>query len=229
MTTALGIIKSAMRKGGILTKSEEPSADEVSDALDMLNDILSSLSNDSLIVYARELENFNLTSGQSDYTMGTGGDFNTARPIKIISAYVRLGTIDYPLSVITDEQYSSISYKTIGSIPRFYNYTNAYPLSKFKLYPVPSSAGQIFILSEKQLSQFTLNQTVDLPPGWKRMLINLLAIELLPEYGQPVTPELKMIADESKQEIRRAVMAARDMDWENGVSNQNNIYTGWGY
>lgn len=229
MTTALGIIKSAMRKAGVLTKTENPSADEAIDGLEMLNDLLASMSNDSMVIYARVLEQFTVSSGTAGYTIGTGGDFNTARPIKIISAYVRSGGIDYGLSEISDEQYASISYKTIGSIPQFINYTNGYPLGTVKLYPVPASDYQLFILSEKQLSEFSINEDVLLPPGWKRMLIYNLAMELCPEYGQPVTQEIKLIADDSKNEIRRAIMAARPMQWENGVGDQGNIYTGWRY
>lgn len=229
MTTALDIIKSAMRKAGVLTKAESPSADEAADGLEMLNDLLASLSNDSMVIYARELESFTLSGGTATYTMGSGGVFNTTRPVKIISSYVRVGTIDYPIDTISDEQYASVAYKGITGIPQFLNYTNGFPLGTVKLYPSPSGSYQLFILSEKQLSEFTINQTVSLPPGWKRMLIYNLAMELLPEYGQAATQELKMIADDSKNEIRRAIMASRPMAWENGVGNEGNIYTGWGY
>lgn len=93
MTTALGIIKSAMRKVGVLTKTENPSADEAQDGLEMLNDLLSSFSNDSMVIYARYSEDFTLSGGTGSYTIGTGGAFNTARPVKIISAFIRLGML----------------------------------------------------------------------------------------------------------------------------------------
>jgi hypothetical protein len=229
MTTARGIIKSAMRKAGILTKGEDPSADEASDALEMLNDLLASWSNDSLVVYARTLETFNLTSGTVAYTIGSGGTFNTVRPIKIISAYVRSGGIDYPISVVTEENYDSVSLKTVGAIPEFLTFSNGFPLATLTFYPAPSTGYQLFLRTEKQLSSFTLNQTVDLPPGWKRALIHNLAIELAPEYGQQVPQEVVMIARESKGEIRQAVMTAKPMQWDSGLGNEGNIYSGWSY
>src|SRR5574343_459859 len=149
MTTALGIITSAMRKIGSLVKGEDPSADEADDGLEMLNDLISSISNDSMVVYSRTLENFTLSSGTADYTIGTGGVFNTSRPVKIIAAYVRSGTIDYNLNIINDESYASITLKSTGSIPEFINYTNGYPLGTLKLYPVPASAYTLFLLTEK--------------------------------------------------------------------------------
>lgn len=228
MTTALGIIKSAMRKSGILVKSEDPAADESADALEMLNDLLSSWSNDSMIVYARTLESFPVSSGTASYTIGSGGTFNTVRPIKIISAYVRSsGNTDYILDIETEENYDAVSYKANGSIPQFLIYSNAYPLATITLYPKPASDYTLFLRTEKQLSSFTLNETVDLPPGWKRALIHNLAVELGPEYGQQVSPEVFEIAKESKAEIRHAVMVAKPMIWDTGLGSFGNIYTGW--
>lgn len=225
MGTALGIIKSAMRKAGVLVKSESPSADEANDGLEMLNDLLASLSNDSMVVPARVLESFPLTSAH-DYTIGSGGDFDTTRPIKIISAYARSGGIDYQLDVVSDENYAQITTKTTSGTPEYLNFTNAYPLATIRIHP--ASAGYtLYILSEKQLSSFTLNQEVDLPPGWRRMLVHNLAVELSPEYGQAVPQEVAMIARESKGEIRSAIMSARPMQWENGLGGTGNIYSGW--
>ena len=107
MTTALGIITSAMRKIGAIGKGESPSADEAVDGLEMLNDLLASLSNDSLVVYARTFESFTLQGGVSAYTIGSGATFSTVRPVKIVSAYVRDGGIDTPLEIVTDEQYAA--------------------------------------------------------------------------------------------------------------------------
>lgn len=227
MTTALGIIKSAMRKAGVLVKNEDPSADEAADGLEMLNDLLSSISNDSMIVYARKFENFNLSAGVQSYTIGTGATFNTARPIKIITAYVRSGGVDYQLKQVTDEQFASITMKSVGGIPEFINFTNDFPSATIKVYPVPASDYQIFLVTEKQLTTFSLSDMVSLPPGWQRMLIYNLAIELAPEYGQQVPGEVVQIAKDSKAEIRAAVMAAKKMQWDTGLGNEGNIYAGW--
>lgn len=228
MSTALGIIKSAMRKSGILTKTETPSSDESADALEMLNDLLASWSNDSMVVYARTIESFALTGGDNEYTIGSGADFNTTRPIKIISAYIRSGSIDYPLRILDDVNYSRITLKSTQATPsRYLNYDNGYPSAKIKLWPAPASADTLYLVTEKPLASFTLNETVDLPPGWRRALVYNLAMEIAPEYGQPVSQEIYAIAKDSKGEIRAAIMAARGMEWETGATGGDNIYTGW--
>ena len=99
MATARDVVKRALQKIGALVKSEAPSADEASDGLNALNNMLGSWTNDGLLIVSRAWETFTLVGGTALYTMATGLTFNTARPVKIISAYIRSGTIDYPLSI----------------------------------------------------------------------------------------------------------------------------------
>ena len=229
MTTALGIITSGMRKAGVLTKNETPSADEAQDGLEMLNDLMESHSNEGLMVYARTLESFALTAGQTDYTIGTGGDFNTTRPVHIADAYVRQGTTDYPVGIIRDESYADITTKNTGSIPYFLNFTNEYPLATIKLYPSPSSGWTLFLLNEKPLETFTLNEVVSLPVGWLRYLKNQMAVEMSGEYGQEAPRSTYEVASRAIANIRRGSARAKTMDWGPNGGGMRNIYTGWNY
>jgi hypothetical protein len=227
MTTALGIIKSAMRKAGALGVGDTPSAAESTDGLEMLNDLLASLSNDSLVVYARTTESFTLVAGTLAYTIGAGATFNTVRPIKIVSAYVRSGTVDYPLQIVSDEQYATVTLKSTQGIPEFINYTNAFPQATINLYPSPASGYTLYLVTEKALTSLALADTVSLPPGYRRMLVYNLTVDLAPEYGQPVPAEVYEIAKQSKGEIKASVMAAKSMQWDSGLGGLSNIYAGW--
>lgn len=228
MATARDIIENAMRKAGILTKNEAMAADEAQDGLEMLNDLLASYSNDSMTVYARTLETFTLSAGDTTYTIGSGGDFNTTRPIKVISAYVRSGGIDYPLELLSDENYAAVTLKTSGGIPAYINFTNGFPLATLNIFPAPSSSYSIFLLTEKQLTNIaSLNTTIDFPPGWNRMLTYNLAKELAPEYGVDLPAGVLEIANESRQNVRHAIMVAKKMQWDSGVNGLNNIYSGY--
>jgi hypothetical protein len=227
MTTLRKLITQSLGRAGVITKGETPSALEVSDGRDMLNDLMASMSNDSMVIYARSLESFTLSGGVPEYTIGSGGAFNTSRPVRIVAAYIRIGTTDYGLSMVNDESFASVVTKTTGGIPEFLNFDNGFPLAKIKLYPVPSESYQIFILMEKELSNYELDDNIELPPGWKRMLVTNLALEMLPEYGLSASPELVSAAKDSKGEIKRSIMAARSMDWNTGISTAGNIYSGW--
>ena len=228
MATALDLIRKAMQKAGVLTKSEVPASDEASDGLDTLNDLLASWSNDSLVLYSRVTESFALTSGQASYTIGSGGEIDTVRPIKIVEAHTRLGTTDYPLSLIDDTIFQGITYKNTGSTPTYLNFTNAYPLATLNFYPIPPGGYTLFLTSEKELAEFTLNETVSLPPGWRRAIIHNLAVELAMEYGEKPNPVLFKLAGESKAAITKPIMRVRSMDaLPYGALGIFNIYRGY--
>lgn len=229
-TTALSIITAAMQKLGILTKTQKPSADEANDALAALNAMLSSWSNDSMLCYARTWETFPLQGGKAEYLIGPGAsDFDTARPISIVAGYTRLnGFSDQPIQVVNDEIYTTqIGVKSAPGFPDWLSYDNGYPVAKIRLWPVPAAAYDLFILSEKQLGQFTLHQPVDLPPGWERALVFNLPAELSGDYDQPVPDAVARIAMDSKNLIQKAVRKNRSLDATPQQGTPNNIYTGW--
>lgn len=228
MTTARNIIKRALQRNGVLTKDESPSGDEASDALSSLNDMIGSWSNDSLLIYARLSESFPLVSGQSSYTIGSGGDFNTARPLQILTAFTRIGDIDYEIEIIPDTAYDGITQKNIStSIPEVMFYQTGFPLGTITIYPVPTT-GALHIRSEKQLIEFpSLDTDVELPPGWDRALIYNLAMELAGEYGQPVDEALYQLAMDGLNKIRTAVARNKTMDAYPYSGSENNILTGW--
>lgn len=214
-----------MRKAGALTENEAPSSSEASDGLEMLNDLIGSWSNDSMKIYVRSLESFPLTTAY-EYTIGTGATFNTTRPVQIVSAYIRDGSTDYELTQKSDEDYARIQNKSLSGIPFFFNYDYGYPTGKIKLYPAPQGY-TLFLLMEKELSGFsTLNEEVSLPPGWERALKYNLAVELAPEFGAQLPPEVSEIARTSKGAIQRAIIKNKSMDVPS-YGRFGNIYTGW--
>lgn len=225
MATARDIITKALQKIGAVTKSETVSADEANDGLSALNALISSWSNESLLVYGRSWETFNLTSGDGEYTIGPAADFNTTRPVSIAAAYVSRDGTDYPLQVISDENYASIVSKDDQGTPDVLNFDNGYPTAKIRLYPVPDTSYTLFILSEKPQTALGLDDTISLPAGWERALIYNLAVEVAPEYGQPIDQIMYQIAMEAKASIKQAVTRARPMDMSI-YSGKPNIYNG---
>lgn len=217
-----------MNKVGILVKNEDPADDEANDALDSLNAMISSWSNDAANIYARTLETFSLTTATS-YTIGPGQTFNTIRPLQIIDAYVTLSGFDYTVDVITDEQYDDITIKTLNSgTPRWLNYNNGYPTAIIKLYPAPSTAYTLTLRTEKAVNGFaTLDTQLSLPDGWERALIYNLAIELAAEYGQKPDGVIVEIANLALGAIKEAVVRVRTMNAYPENSYTKIIYDGW--
>ena len=228
MTSALEIITGAAKLIGVVFKSETLDADEANDGLAALNDMLESWSNEDLITYAMSTESFSLT-GASSYTIGTGGDFNTSRPIDINNALVRISNIDYTLEIIPQEVYQQIPFKSISTqIPGYLTYDNGYPLGTIKMYPIPLSGGTLVMQMNKVLTAIaTLVTSVDFPPGWKRALRYNLAIELAGEYGVQVPQQVADIARKSLGNLKRATSVNRPLPMLANNPVQNNIFSGW--
>ncbi len=212
-STALGIITASLKKIGVGAEGETLSSETANDSFDVLNDLLDSWSGRSLLTTAQIRENFTLIAGQSLYTIGVGGNFNTSKPFEIVSAFVRDGNnIDYGIDVVSREIYDAYSDKALTtnlSRPTnlFYDpgvTQQAIQRGNVYLYPTPDSATTytLFIESEKSFTNFTtLADVVTFPATYKRALVYNLAIELASEFGRSVTGEVRWIAGESMRII----------------------------
>jgi hypothetical protein len=206
MTTANEIISRSLRLLQVLGQGRRTlTANELSDGLESLNSMLEAFSIERLMVYQILEENFPLVAGTANYTIGVGGTFNTTRPVKIESAFLRdSSSIDYPLQIINNEAYDSVTLKTTSSRPQYLFYDPIYPLAYVRLMYVPQYADTIYINSWKQLQQFTDGTTsIALPPGYLRMIVYNLAIEMNAEYGTKLAPEVVAIATQSKGALKR--------------------------
>ena len=213
MSTARVIIKRALQKNGVLTKTESPSGDEANDALLTLNNMLGSWSNNALNISARVRESFTLSGGVNTYTIGTGQTFNTARPTELVWAFIRQdGNTDVNVAIINDEQYESINSKQTGGLPYFLNYDNGFPVGRIRLFPTPSTAYELHLLSEKPLGTFGLDDDVEYPAGWEEAIIDNLAVRLAPEYGQAVSDDLNRMARQGHGRIMTAIARNRPID-----------------
>jgi len=92
--TARDIIMKAFRMNSIAT----PTDAQLSNGLMLLNNMISSWFAEGLSVPYTTLEEFDLVAGQSVYSIGDGGEFDTIRPTRIIGGYIKnVDGIDYPV------------------------------------------------------------------------------------------------------------------------------------
>ena len=73
MTQPLDIIKRSLRRIGALSGGETPDSTQVTDAFDVLNEMLDQWSNNHLLVFTQQETIQELTGGQYIYTIGPGG------------------------------------------------------------------------------------------------------------------------------------------------------------
>jgi hypothetical protein len=73
MTQPIDIISRALKDIGALAAGETPAPEDAQDAFDMLNDMLDQWSNESMMIYYKTEIIFPVTPGQTQYTIGPGG------------------------------------------------------------------------------------------------------------------------------------------------------------
>lgn len=194
---------------GVAASGEALDASQATDGLSSLNDLLDSWSNEELMIPNQVREVFALISGQQTYTMGTGGNFNTTRPMRIENAWLQVaGTtpaLELPISVVTEEEWARIPLKTLQSTyPTTLYAEDTQPLETLNLYPVPSQVNSLVIYSQKPLSAITLDGTISVPKGYLRAMRYNLALELAPEYGKTPPEIVVNIAIQALSDIKRA-------------------------
>lgn len=213
--TVQDLIIASLRRIRVISGSDPPGGDAQNNALDRFNDWLDDLKNDDLLVWARLRTTWALSTAAS-YTIGTGGTLNIDRPtspddienIGFIDTSVS-GTYEYLLGVpLSEDAYAAIPQKAFQSVyPAYWYYNPVFPLGLLRPWPIPTSSTLLGVIYTRLgLSEGTLATVLSLPPGYRRMLRDGLALELAPEFHQTdpeVLGPLTASYREAKANIKR--------------------------
>lgn len=208
-TTALALIEGAMRVVGIISSGvgETPTADEASDGLDALNDLLELMSLENLFVWGTADQTFTTVAGQASRTIGPTGQFvATARPVRISGAYCTVSGVDYPINIIGQAQYNDITLKTQQQqIIEQLLYINDFPNGTITMWPTPSAAIPLTLSIDRVMTAIATTATaLTYPPGYLNYMKHALGLMLAPDYGVTPTQVVVDIARASKAAIKRA-------------------------
>lgn len=232
MATARDIVTRSLKLIGVVADGETPTAQELSDGLGSLNDMLDSWSNDNVIIPYHTIEEFSLTAGKSRYSIGSSGDFDTIRPIEINKiSYKDSSGFEIFLDKLTVEKWAEVRIKSIeSSIQNCFYVENTYPHDYINFYPVPNSTNSIVIYSQKPLMSFSdLNTELTLPPGYSKAIRYNLAIEVAPEYGKEPNVFVLNGSSDSLKKIKNKNRRPRYIKQDLAVrakSGNFNYYTG---
>lgn len=210
MATVNSILTRSLRLLQVKEAGEAATAEEAQDALEVLNNLIDSWANESLMLFARTEHSIPFVQNQIEYTIGASGDFNVTRPVSngIMNAFTRTQDSDWKMTEINSDQYQEIVVKTVeSSYPQFYYYRPSFPLGIITVWPAPQENLTFFINVKSQFTAFAnVSATVSLPPGYVRALEYNLAIEIGPEYVKTTNTanyaEVKRLAKESKEYIK---------------------------
>ena len=191
-TTRDSIIKGALRILGVLPTGATPSAAQVTDASEALNQIIKAWGAESAPIWTIKKQTIPLTNAVNMYAIGSGQTVNIPKPLKIYQALLHDTTdeIDIPLIGKSQEEYQRLSQKESSGQPVHYYFENLRDFGNLYVYPTPDSTTAadktIQIIYQAPLADFdTASDEPDVPQEGIRALKWVLASELCMEYGVP--------------------------------------------
>ena len=211
MSTALDIISSSLRLLGVLAEGETPSAAQGQDGLVVLNDMLDAWEIERLMIFTISIADYALIANQQAYTLGTGGNFNAARPAKIDRmSLVLLSNPTNPLELSmeyteSEELWQQILLKkTNSTYPLFCYDDGGFPNRTLNFWPIPRDVNNVRIYSWSALSSFADITPTDytFPPSYREALRYNLAVRLADEYDRPVKPTTAAMAQQALARIK---------------------------
>ena len=232
--TVGGILRTAMRKIGVLAAGEPLPPDEGDDALEVFQDMVDALTLETLLIPIVSEITAPLV-GNTDYTIGIypspqpvplpDNHIETPRPEKIIAAFIRdTANTDYIQEIIDVETFSRISRKTDASRPSRFYVQEGWPLNKIRFESVPyiDETLHLFVVQPLNaiLPGLTLTEEINLPPGYRQFLVYNLAALLAPEWGKDVPSSVVAFAVSTKKLIKRGNYRSIVLGMDRAVATQ---------
>ncbi len=228
MATGNSLVTDTLSRIQYLPSGGTDTATELSDGVAEINRMLGGWNAEMGPIFAETLDSLTWTGGNASMTIGVSGDFNVARPQKILGAQYRdAANVDYTMTLITHQEYQATVVKTIQTtIPAYLAYNGTFSSAQGTLFiwPVPSASFTFRLNSLKPIADLTGAGTVTLPPGWEDAIIMNLAIRLADVYGAEVTPMMLQMAIEAKRAIVESSLQFQNGHMDPLAPGQSNRY-----
>lgn len=198
------IIQEALELIGVAAGGETPAANDIDTANRSLNMMVKGWQAKGINLWRQTEGSFTATAGQASFTMGTGGDFATARPLRISSARLSISSVETPLMEMSRQEYFDLPVKTTAGRPSGYYYDPQLSLGKIYLWPVVASGitATVKFTYQRSLEDFDASgDEPDFPQEWLECLAYNLAVRLAPKFGATISQEVAGIALESLDDL----------------------------
>lgn len=234
MATVGDLVADALLEINVLAAGETLSADDGASGLRALNRMVNAWKAERVFIFKLGRTTWNIVAADGEYTVGSGADVNVLRPVHINAVNIIDTSItpnyEMPLRLMTDQDWAGLALKTLTSArpdSAYYNLT--YPTGTLNLWPVPTSATlQGVLYAPEAVAEFAaLAEGVALPPGYERMVVKNLAIEMAPQYGREPSETLKKQARDSLAVVLRANKKLEEMRFPPDAAMSRGSYDIW--
>jgi len=195
VTTEADIIKDALLMLGVIDQEEAVSAGDYATGRRWLNMLTKMLAIKANLWVTTDVAH-TLTPGTQSYTVGTGLNINTARPLRLEHARRSDGTTDIPISVISRQDYMDLPNKATQAACLQVYYDPQLANGVLYCWPTGDANNTSITLTFKRpLQDFTATgDNPDLPKEWYLPLVTLLAEKLAPQHIGSIPQWLKIEA-----------------------------------
>lgn len=189
------IITRALRIVGAIGQGETPNAEAVTEAAEVLNDLIKEWETDGMQLWCIKEYSMTPIASTNQYAIGTGYTVNQVAPTKILQAWSRSSTnLDTPVLLITRQEYNMLGSKTTEGQPSqlWYNppgeISGTENFGTITLYVTPdtnyATNYTLYFTGVRPLQDFDASTDVmDFPQYWANAVVWGLADQLSYEYG----------------------------------------------
>jgi hypothetical protein len=214
--TAHDVIADALQQLGVLGVGQALSGEDADRGLVALNRLIGRWATHPQTQFVQTRTQYSLTSGDASYTIGSGGDFDQARPVNrdflvsVIPDRTETDPLEIPLGrPLSIEEYQAIPQKTLsGAYPTkvFYDHNWSAGLGIITVFPEPESSTAALVLYTRTPLTVFADLTTDytFPPGYEEAIEYNLAIRLAPLFEKTPSQWLVTNAREALADIKRA-------------------------
>lgn len=214
LVSADTIIRSALRRIGAIDAIETPSAEQVSVALDALNTIIDATKNEPFGASNNSEIVITLPAMTGTLTIGPGQQIDIQRPVRVESAYTRLGNLDQTVDVVEKEDYDALLIKGLGtSWPEMVWYDGGLPTGALHFWPLPASPVELHLTVLSQIQPFASStEEQEFRPGAKMVYELRLAIDLCDLFMLPVPASMPLRLANAERAFKRAFAQTPNLD-----------------
>lgn len=201
MATGADVVTAALKKSGVLGVGRNASAQDTTDALSDLNDMIAEWNTQRWMVWDLLVDGFVSDGRTTPYTIGPGGNYNVARrPDRLESGFLRQLVptglnVDTPIEIIpAGEEYDRLSLKQLTSFTLYAFLDSVWPVGNIFLYPWPNASQyQIFFRLKDVIPIVTAATDLTVIPDQYMAAMKFnLARRLRQAYGKGLQPDIEL-------------------------------------
>lgn len=198
------IIQEALELIGVVAAEESPAAADVATADRSLNMMVKGWMAKGINLWRQTEGSLSVTAATASFTMGTGGDYTTARPLRITSARISVSGVETPLQEMSRQEYFDLPLKTSTGRPCGFYYDPQMSLGKIYLWPTVATGvtATLKFTYQRTIEDFdAAGDEPDFPQEWFECIAYNLAARLAPKFGTTISQEVAAIAIASLDDL----------------------------